>query len=543
MKTLLSAVAAVTLAAGPVLAAQGEQAPSAMKLADWPSSVALGGSLSAYHRNAHTALAYPGLYGLLDRQNASVSYTSLFAGSAFNSVGFVYPSLTRGTFAVGGYQLASAPAEARGEDGKPAGSFKEQEMLVRVGYGDYITPEFGWGLNVSNLKRTLGSQQNGFATIGVGTHYAFPRSVSLGLSVDNVVASKTGDTEDKLNTGTRLNASYPLWDDVIMVGADATLTPAFDFRFGMEYFLNKAFSLRLGRNKDSSGLGFALETGRCSVEYNLGLHALGSTHQLTLSTRFGGSRSEERGRVAGELYRRASKLASLGRYDDALKPLREAERYQRAPQDMKALRSGLEKLVDAAVPTLAGGGDAHALMRKGAGYLMAGRSEMARNAFLQVKNMDPHNLYIERLLTLTGWKEGLDDPKDAARGSLPAFVDVDPIKLKLFKTEEYFQKQQWDMALKECREILEINPREVMAYVRMGSVFYALGMKERARQAWTYVEKIDPSNPEVQKAVNFMRQSGLAAPAAAAPAVPARTLTSARAQPRAMVAQVDGGIR
>ena len=68
------------------------------------------------------------------------------------------------------------------------------------------------------------------------------------------------------------------------------------------------------------------------------------------------------------------------------------------------------------------------------------------------------------------------------------------------------QKQQWDLALKECRDILNINPKETLAYVRMGSIFYALGLKTNAFAAWKYAEKLSPNDPNVIKAVQFMEQ-------------------------------------
>ena len=130
---------------------------------------------------------------------------------------------------------------------------------------------------------------------------------------------------------------------------------------------------------------------------------------------------------------------------------------------------------------------------------------------------------VKRLVALVSRPQDLPAP--------PSFVDIDPIRLKLFKIDEYFQKHQLDLALKECREIIELDPASVIAYVRLGSIYYSLGIKKEAVRAWEYAAKLDPTNADVKKSISFMRAEGLGeTPAApAAPSAPTAVPTTSSA--------------
>lgn len=132
--------------------------------------------------------------------------------------------------------------------------------------------------------------------------------------------------------------------------------------------------------------------------------------------------------------------------------------------------------------------------------------------FLTIQAKDPSNEMVKRLIALVTRPEDLPTP--------PSFVDVDPIRLKLFKIDEYFQKHQLDLALKECREIIALDPSSVIGYVRLGSIYYALGIKLEAVKAWQYASKLDLNNADVRKALSFMREENITTPSAASSTAP-----------------------
>ncbi len=481
-----------------------------MYMADSQNSLALGGSFAASSNLAGSAMTYPGLYGLLDRQSLTLGHSQLFQGTRYDSLTYAYPTLRRGTFGVGLFSLGSQPAPGRDSSGNLAGSFSQSEVMARFGYGSYILPQVAWGMNLSFLQRQLGSAQSGFSSVSLGAHYRGYHNLNTSLSVDNIASLKTGETEDKLSPGMRLSASYDIWPRMLTLGTELTTNPALEYRIGFQYALTDNFKLSLGRNNTTSGMGIELKVRNFRFDYNLGLNDLGYSNQIGLSTFFGRSRVESREELARGYFSLVRKLAGQGRYAEALQSLQNGQRYGQMPVEMRVLAQGLQALAAGQVYEMRGQGGLQTLARKGVSLYLDDKQQLARDVLLQVRAGDPRNMVVARLLALPGLGETERGGKTGESASeLPKFTDVDPIKLKLFKTEEYFKKQQWDLALKECKDILAINPREVLAYVRLGSILYALGMKSEAAESWQYARRIDPTNPQVITAMQFMRQVGL----------------------------------
>ena len=70
-------------------------------------------------------------------------------------------------------------------------------------------------------------------------------------------------------------------------------------------------------------------------------------------------------------------------------------------------------------------------------------------------------------------------------------------KLQTALTSIYEGK--YDKTILECNEILEIDPRNILALKRAGSAYYASGNKKKAKESWQTAAEIDPKDPELQK--------------------------------------------
>lgn len=127
---------------------------------------------------------------------------------------------------------------------------------------------------------------------------------------------------------------------------------------------------------------------------------------------------------------------------------------------------------------------------------------MARTAFQTVLARVPEHSAGRRLMALLPVlnAQGVTLQQNAD------FSGSDPVRLKLYQIQRYFQAKEYDRALKECQELLVLNPREVMALVQMGSVYWTMGLKQEAAAAWNRAAALEPGNPEVRKSIDFLKE-------------------------------------
>jgi tetratricopeptide (TPR) repeat protein len=486
---------------------EGGEIPAVIRLTDSPQSLAIGGSFAPIDRTAAGAFSYPGAYGLLRRASLSMSHTALFEGAAFDSAIAAVPTLRFGAFAVGASRLRSGEGQARDAAMNVTGSFFDEQTLLRAGYGNFLTPRIALGANLSYLRRSLAGVNNGFLSAGAGAHLSAFRALSIAASVDNAASRRHGGTDDRLPRVVRVSAASTLFRGTLLVGAESQFAGGLDIRGGVCYSPVPALGLFAGRSLRSSAAGIRLSAKDFQFNYSMGMHALGAMHQFSLSLPLGPNLEDRRRELAARMRNCAESAVAQGRYEDALGILEKSSRQEDLPIEAQALKDGLREVADAGVTSMEGPGERRGLLRKGIELYLRQEMELARSTLLQAEALNPRDASVKRLLALGGWR------KKPVRLNLdpPEFSDVDPVQLKLFKCEQLFQQQQFDLALKECRDVLQINPREPLAYVRMGSIYYALGMKSEAVKAWSFAQDLAPEDREVQRAARFMRQERLPA--------------------------------
>ncbi len=476
-----------------------------MTLSQSPNSASFAASLTPFPVRADDALAYPAYAGYVDRKSLSLGHTLMYQGSSYDTMGFAYPTQERGTVAVGLARLGSGAADGRDVNQNPTGSFTDQQTLLRVAYGDHVFSQLTWGLNLDYYDHSFAGDSIRSVGVGTGVHYK-KNAFSAGFAGDNLISNTSGSTDDSLPAQFRLNAAYTLFDR-LMLGLDAVVSPRMDLRAGIEYFLFDCFSVRLGHGAGGVGAGIGVKVRDYVLDYNLTVHELGMAQQFRIAAFFGPSHAAQRAERAEDLYREARRLSLDGRYAEASKVMERSGRYLAMPPNRRTFSDSLRRLIAVGVREL-GSNEPQASLRKGVGYYLEQKPDLARVMFQKVQAQDGGNEMVAQLLTLVSRPENLPSP--------PSFVDVDPIRLKLFKIDEYFQKQQWDLALKECREIIALDPSSVIGYVRLGSIYYALGIRNEAAKAWQYAAKLNPNDPDVRKAVHFMQEENLKAPEGAA---------------------------
>lgn len=76
---------------------------------------------------------------------------------------------------------------------------------------------------------------------------------------------------------------------------------------------------------------------------------------------------------------------------------------------------------------------------------------------------------------------------------------------KLKKSANYFYLKQYNMVVEECSEIVMIDPNNHLALTRLGSAYFMLGDKEKAKY---YYEKALEINPNDTITLEFMKKQG-----------------------------------
>jgi len=81
--------------------------------------------------------------------------------------------------------------------------------------------------------------------------------------------------------------------------------------------------------------------------------------------------------------------------------------------------------------------------------------------------------------------------------------DMNIIDQYLFAALNHIYEGRYDLAIQECTIVVELQPRNVLAWKRLGSGYYAIGKKDKARESWERALKIAPDDAELKQ---FIKQ-------------------------------------
>jgi tetratricopeptide (TPR) repeat protein len=189
-----------------------------------------------------------------------------------------------------------------------------------------------------------------------------------------------------------------------------------------------------------------------------------------------------------------------GQFQLALTTFREAERL--LPQD-DAIKEGRRKLegVSPIVEAELGNGQDSNLIRLAVVRYLENDPKRALNALVYAseKNVDrPEILRLRRLI------ETNHPEVEAPRiNNGTSFVDS-----KLQKTLEDIYDGRYVSAIAECSDVLDVEPRNVLAMTRLGSAYFAMNEKDKAKNIWIRALQLDPNNLSLKKFLYGQRSPG-----------------------------------
>lgn len=119
-------------------------------------------------------------------------------------------------------------------------------------------------------------------------------------------------------------------------------------------------------------------------------------------------------------------------------------------------------------------------------------------ALRQAYYKDPRN---EKLLSLLNKIEAEANMDKTEPPKGPELFS--PIDQKVFDARQAILEGRYDVAIKKCQDILDLNPNDITSLKIMGSAFFLLDDHARARKLWSRVLEIDPADKEIPE---FMKQ-------------------------------------
>jgi len=82
--------------------------------------------------------------------------------------------------------------------------------------------------------------------------------------------------------------------------------------------------------------------------------------------------------------------------------------------------------------------------------------------------------------------------------------DMNIIDQYLFTALNHIYEGRYDLAIQKCTIVIELQPKDILAWKRLGSGYYAIGKKEKAKETWEKALQFAPDDTELKQ---FIRQA------------------------------------
>jgi Tfp pilus assembly protein PilF len=563
-----TAAALVILACGfftvPALAAggAGSTAGSFLRFAPGPRGTGMGEAYTAVTEDAYSAWWNPAALASLEVPELGATYNSSMEDVSHQYVAFAYPLRYGSTLALSVTRLTVAPFQGYDAMGSATRKIDSSESAYSAAYARTLIkdeierPVFNIGVNAKAISSRLDNVSAAALGLDLGAVY-YLRTANYWMK--KVPAQEFRFALDIKNLGTGLKydkVSFPLpmsatlgaawishpWNaHTLTLALDQTVSNDDDYTigFGAEYFLFQILSFRAGYKTGQdvgsgirAGVGFRLSFA--DLDYSMSPFGdLGSMHKLGLTMRFGTPKSSQplKGKTArvtsakmmapqekiqkletyaADYLELARKDLAASRYTSALENLSKAFNLEPALKDGpwggRAARLGQltarlrlketparEKAFQKDNEQARVGHEAvlaYAEARELKGFLLA-------HAALGT-NLRGDSVFEELLYTLGEFsRNNVRRDEILPRQAL--------VKEKLKKSARYFYIQQFDMAGKECEEVTLLDEENPMGWTRLGSAYYMMGDKEKAKTAYEKALELRPNDTVTAK---FMEAQG-----------------------------------
>jgi|GEM_PF-787949 len=387
-----------------------------------------------------------------------------------------------------------------------------------------------------------GYSKTGFSS-DLGLLYKFNREYSVGLSLIDINQPHMDLKDNKSKVPIGVKSGFLYNSDFLTFAFDTTFRNGdVNVYSGVEkWFLNRTFGARAGlgvgsRSFSNLALGASYTKYLFQFDYAFlyplsGIRDTYGSHRISLTLRFAPEKEEkkktrekrlaeiaaekaaeeelakieekeakiieERRKIelARDYYKEAIEIYRNGLYSEALGKLRFAVDLDPKRPEIQNLFKKVSSIVDA-ISKETGLAKEAELIRTGVSYYIEDKPRKAISTLQYAFEHAPKNKEIPRLL-------------DIVKREYPAIAEQEKIsegmtlvEQKMYRALNYLYEDRGDLAIVECQEVLELEPDNTLALSRLGSAYYVIGQKEKAKELWLRVLEIEPENKEVLESLS-----------------------------------------
>ncbi|PKM97719.1 MAG: hypothetical protein CVU79_06900 [Elusimicrobia bacterium HGW-Elusimicrobia-3] len=505
----------IVFSAATALAQGGGQPGAFMSYGAGARGLGMGGAFFAVADDASASYWNPAALTLLERKEFTAMQATLFEQTTLNFFTYAHPTSTKGTWAVSmtqlqstGFEKISITANPAGDeiiDIKTLGTFDSTERALAFSWGRDVSDKLAFGIMAKNISRSLDTSVDSFNAIDIAMLNKFSKTYRAAVGIQNVFSMASGDTEDKLPLTLKFGQALSLFKGSLLFGFDLNKPQgsSMNWRFGGEYWLMYWAALRFGVQGapeiQEADFGLGIKYKNLGFDVAQGVHALGSTTRFSVTLRMGQSNKAKHDREVRELVRQALQYFKSGYFSRAMEKLRAAMDADPGNPEIRRMVTRLQGAIDY-VPDATGGDEVPTLTRRGIISYVDGKDLRASvNVLRHAFNKDPKNDRLLSLLNMVEREAGVSELTRKPEGP-EIFTYIDQ---RTYDARQAIYDGKYDLAMKRAQDILDLEPNNETALEIMGSSFYLMDQKEKAKVIWEKVVEINPNNTMVK---NFLRQ-------------------------------------
>jgi len=372
---------------------------------------------------------------------------------------------------------------------------------LTIGYGrdEYTSsnPVFDGGLSKSNISVDMGVLALLNEKVSAGLAIRDMNMPDMGLKYEDPVSRKI------MGGVAYRTPEYSITSDIMADSQNDVKVMA----GGERWFMDHTAAVRAGfgigsRRYSRVNIGLGYEGDNIFVDYTFfyplsGLSDMYGSHEATFGYRFGLSMRNSYKKVI-QLKEQMKKDIVSGDYQLGMNKVDKCLGYD--PNDVLCNR--LKPNLGLIIKELGGEykvvGKAGNSVRKGiVQYLMEDDAAAAVETLVYAFSIDPENNVIDKLTKLIAKQNNVNINAGAKSWNTAEH--------KIFQALDKFKEKKYDESIKLCEEALRLEPNNVTAYKRLGSIFYVLKDYERARFNWNKAIKLAPKDPEMEQIKELMK--------------------------------------
>lgn len=486
----------------------GGQAGQFLSYGAGARSLAMGGAFYAIADDASATYWNPAGLAQIERKELMAMQASLFEQTTLSFFSYVYPNASRGTFGISMTQLVSSGFEKIDVKYKSngdilsienTGSFADQQQAIGLSWGKKLTSNYSIGVTAKNVTRTLDTSADSFKVLDIGMlAKGFSPNHKVGFGLQNLLGLKSGETDDKLPIVMHLGNSLSTLKGKLTLGFDVDKNQGgpSGWHLGSEFWLFKWWAMRVGIQGSpglrESDFGFGIKMNNFSLDLANAIHALGQSSRFSVSWRFGDSVEDKSKEAIRRLIQEGFEAFRQGNFVLAIQKLNQALEIDPGNKQVKSMTARLQSVVGY-IQQATGEEEGTSFVRRGVAQYVDGRDlKSAINSLRYAYNKDTSNERLLNLLNMVEKEANLELTKKPEGPSSFSLIDQ-----KVYDSRQAIYDGKYDTALRKCQEVLDLEPRNVTALELMGSAFFLMDEKEKARAIWNKVLEIDPNNKVV----------------------------------------------